>query len=145
MLRTRSASERNVITKRKMSRIPWFLPFLGLCIYVGIGMLMSYVTHGSYTKDFYIGSVLLFYAPVVLLAYHAAKIKQGKRRCIMIGSILALGFVYNVTVAAGISGNTSIFLIFYMYPCFWTYIISATIYFYILNWAASRVKNDQER
>lgn len=128
-----------------MSRIPWFLPFLGLWIYVGIGMLMSYVTHDSCTKDFYIGSVLLFYAPVVFLAYHAAKIKQGKRRCFMIGSVLTLGFVYNVTFAAGISGNTSVFLIFYMYPFFWTYIISATIYFYILNWAASRIKTNQKR
>ena len=128
-----------------MSRIPWFLPFFGLWIYVGIGMLMSYVTHDSCTKDFYIGSVLLFYAPVVFLAYLAAKIPQGKRRRIVIGSILALGFVYNVLVAAGISGNASLFLIFYMYPCFWTYIISATIYFYMLNWAASRVKTNQEK
>lgn len=96
---------------KKMSKIPRFLPFLGLCIYVGIGMLMSYVTYDSCTKDFYIGSVLLFYAPVALLAYHAAKIKQGKRRCVMIGSVLALGFIYNVTFAAGISGNTTVFLI----------------------------------
>lgn len=126
-----------------MSRISWFLPFIGLALYVGIGMLMSYVTHDTCTKDFYIGSALLFYGPVVLLAYLAAKIKQSAKRRIVTGSILGIGFVYNVLFAAGFGGS-SVMLRFFMYPYFWTYIISATIYFYMLNWVASRGKANPE-
>lgn len=117
-----------------MTRNSWALPYMGIGLYVGIGVLMSYVTHDAMPIEGYLGSVALFYALVAVLASDAAKIKQSTRRRGVIASILVLGFVYNVVL----SGDASVVFLFYKYPYYWTYIISATIYYHVLNWAASR-------